>query len=636
MSASRTILQQSEAAALAAIEALLAEQPSTALVELTEALTADHPGDDFDRMFRGFALTREEGALLLLLLAHAGSLAVARALQLLSPASAGHGLPVWLASELVPGINPASFGWARALRRFALVDLEPAVIRIEGHVRLDDAVLDRLLGQRPRPTELSARIRPLVPAGGTGDSRIGEALRDALTHRDRGQLSHAVLFEAEEPAGIARSLADLGLRAHLLPSSAIPVDPTAAERLASEWSREAMLDAAALVILAEESEAARAAEFASRVLGHVCLVGHVRPAALQRGCRVVPAQPAGPIGLIERWAAALGPDRTTKLGRHVARVAMQFRLDPDEIDELCRREASALDRAEDGDEGGARLWHAAGRAAPSIAVAGVSIIEPVFRWDDLVLAPAVEQALRRLETHVRHATTVMDDWGFARGFGGRGRGVVALLAGPSGTGKTMAAEVLASSLDLRMMVIDLSQVISKFVGETSKNIAACFRHAERSGAVMVWNEGDAIWGARGSVGNATDRHVNAETGDLLQRMEGFNGFSVVTTNLRHAVDTAFLRRFRFMIDFPMPSEAERLRIWQKAFPREAPVDELDWSALSGLPLSGGSIRNVALGSAFHVAERGGRIDAEAISAELAAELRKQNLPMPVLEWGTRQ
>jgi SpoVK/Ycf46/Vps4 family AAA+-type ATPase len=271
--------------------------------------------------------------------------------------------------------------------------------------------------------------------------------------------------------------------------------------------------------------------------------------------------------------------------------------------------------------------------SPAIPVPGVSVVEPVYLWRDIILAPAIEAALRRVETHVRHATTVMDDWGFGERMGSRGRGVAALFAGPSGTGKTMAAEVLASSLDLRMLVIDLSQIISKYVGETSKNIAAAFDLAERSGAVMVWNEGDAVWGARGTVGNATDRHVNAEIGDLLQRIEAFRGFTVVTTNLRQAIDPAFLRRFRFAIDFPMPSEGERLRLWQQAFPKTAPLDVVDWRALAALPLNGGSIRNVALGAAFLAAENGSRIDGRLIAAELAEELRKHDQPMPAINWG---
>jgi SpoVK/Ycf46/Vps4 family AAA+-type ATPase len=267
---------------------------------------------------------------------------------------------------------------------------------------------------------------------------------------------------------------------------------------------------------------------------------------------------------------------------------------------------------------------------------GVTVLEPAYGWDDLVLPPSTEAALRRIELHVRHATRVFDDWGFAAKMGGRGswrgRGVAALFAGPSGTGKTMAAEVLAAALDLQVLSIDLSQVISKFVGETSKNIAAVFEQAERSGAVMVWNEGDAIWGARGTVGTATDRHVNAEVGDLLQRLEEFSGFTVVTTNLRHAIDPAFLRRFRFVVDFPLPSEVERRQLWTRAFPSETPVEQLSFDALASVPLTGGSIRNVALGAAFLAAGEDRPVARGMIEAELAEELRKQNQPVPHLEW----
>jgi SpoVK/Ycf46/Vps4 family AAA+-type ATPase len=263
-------------------------------------------------------------------------------------------------------------------------------------------------------------------------------------------------------------------------------------------------------------------------------------------------------------------------------------------------------------------------------------VEPAYDWDDIVLPPATGAALRRVEAHVRHAAQVFDEWGFAARVGGRGswrgRGVAALFCGPSGTGKTMAAEVLASALDLRVMVIDLSRIISKWVGETSKNVAAVFEAAERSGSMMVWNEGDAVWGTRGGVANATDRHVNAEVGDLLQRIEAFSGLTVVTTNLRQAIDPAFLRRFRFVLEFPLPSEAERRRLWRSAFPPQAPVELLRWEALSALPLTGAAIRNVALGAAFLAAQAGRPVSRAMVEAELAEELRKQNQPAPRIAW----
>src|SRR5262249_45916546 len=282
----------------------------------------------------------------------------------------------------------------------------------------------------------------------------------------------------------------------------IPDDPDARDRLARHWSRDAALDAAALIVGADERAELRLADFVDRVAGHVVITGPLAVNGFRREIRIL-GNAAASSSTVDRWQRALGCVRAGKLGPGVARVAAQFRLDPAEIDAVCARVAGDIDNAPTSEAAARILWHAAGRISPAVPVPGVSMVEPAYQWRNIVLAAPIEAALRRVEAHVRHATTVMDDWGFAERMGGRGRGVAALFSGPSGTGKTMAAEVLASSLDLRMMVIDLSQIISKYIGETSKNIAAAFDQAERSGAVMVWNEGDAIWGARGSVGSAT-------------------------------------------------------------------------------------------------------------------------------------
>ncbi|MFN3615102.1 MAG: AAA family ATPase, partial [Rubrimonas sp.] len=168
--------------------------------------------------------------------------------------------------------------------------------------------------------------------------------------------------------------------------------------------------------------------------------------------------------------------------------------------------------------------------------------------------------------------------------------------------------------------------------ETAKNVAAAFDAAERAGAVMVWNEGDAVWGARGTVGAASDRHLNAEVGDLLQRIESFRGVSIVTTNMRHAIDPAFLRRFRAVIDFPAPGEPERLRLWMRAFPPDAPVAPVNWRALAAAPLTGGMIRNIALDAAFRAADAGGQVTPDLIAAALTDEMRKQGLPPLNVDW----
>lgn len=626
------LLALAEAMALAGCDALANGAEGGAFDPLASWLEQADSALPLRRIANGFALEPAESALVALLFAAALSEPVARKIAAATAAS-GQGVPVWLAQRLIPDLRTDALASAGTLRRFGFIAVEDDALRIEARVWLREPVVDRLCGAPPHEPEVIARIvRARVNAVLASDS-LARQLKTALVDRCEDRLSPVVIAGNHEMAIVAASLAALGLDPHVMTAANIPDDPDARDRLARMWSRDAALDGAALIVAADERNGSAIADFVDRIAGHIVIAGRRPAAEFMRGIRILPDLSVTPATSADRWRRALGSARVRKVGSGAARVASQFRLNPAEIEAVCARVRDEIDAAGDSREATRILWHAAGRVSPAVPVPGVSVVEPAYDWKDIILAPAIEAALRRVEMHVRHATIVMDDWGFGERMGSRGRGVAALFAGPSGTGKTMAAEVLASSLDLRMLVIDLSQIISKYIGETSKNIAAAFDLAERSGAVMVWNEGDAVWGARGTVGNATDRHVNAEIGDLLQRIEAFRGFTIVTTNMRQAIDPAFLRRFRFVIDFPMPSEDERLRLWQQAFPKAAPLDLVDWRALAALPLSGGSIRNVALGAAFLAAENGGRIDGCLIAAELAEELRKHGQPMPAINWG---
>ena len=622
-------------------------------------LEAVDPSCALRRMAEGFSLSPAELELVALLLAAATSEPVARAAAQACAAggdAAGGGVPVWLACRVIDGLDPGVLAAALPLARFAIVHAEPPAPRVEARLTLADAVLDRLLDQPVRDPFVAARICALPGPDHRHGDLHGDANRDengeagggpdafaarlgrSLAVRGPLGLPPAVLVPDAGVEDVAAALAALGLQPWRIDAADVPEDADVRDLLAARWSREAMMAAAALIVdpPAGPASAHGVAAFADRVVGHVLLTGDAAPDGIARGVHVVPAEGDSPAAAVRRWGRALGPERTARLGHGLHRVAAQFRLDPRGIAAAATRAAAVVDAARTDGEAEAALWHVAARTWTPSPLPGVTLVEPAYGWPDIVLPPATEAALHRVEAHVRHAAQVFDEWGFADRVGGRGswrgRGVAAMFAGPSGTGKTMAAEVLASQLDLRIMVIDLSRIISKWVGETSKNVAAVFAAAERSGSMMVWNEGDAVWGTRGGVANATDRHVNAEVGDLLQRIETFSGFTVVTTNLRQAIDPAFLRRFRFVVEFPMPSEAERRRLWQNAFPERTPVEPLRWEALAGLPLTGGSIRNVALGAAFLAAEAGRPVGRAMLEAELTEELRKQNLPVPRIAW----
>ena len=616
----------------AAERAALAE-PGRAFDALPQWLDDAEPTLPLRRVGEGFALDEAEIALLALLFVGSISEAVARHVAAATN-GAGLGVPVWLAQRLIGSLHADAFAAAGSLRRFGMIGVDQDALRIEARLWLREPVLDRFCGAGAHEPEVQARIAPATVNPALNSEDLARQLRTALVDRGRDHLSPVVMAGTAEPAMVAASLGSLGLRPHLMPATAVPDDANVRDRLSRMWSRDAALDGAVLIVIADDRAGPFLGDFVDRVVGHVVVVGERPRVELRRAVRIVGDAHVASASTTDRWRSALGPSRTEKLAAGLAQVASQFRLSATEIEAVAAVVGDDIDAASDSRAAAAVLWHAAGRVAPTVPVPGVSVVEPAYTWSDIVLASPIEAALRRVEMHVRHATTVLDDWGFGERMAGRGRGVAALFSGPSGTGKTMAAEVLASSLDLRMMLIDLSQIISKYVGETSKNIAAAFEQAERSGAVMVWNEGDAVWGVRGTVGNATDRHVNAEVGDLLQRIEAFRGFTIVTTNLRKAIDPAFMRRFRFAIDFPMPSETERRRLWAQVFPKAAPVDAVDWHALAALPLSGGSIRNVALGSAFLAAEDGASIDARRIAAELAQELQKHDQPMPAINFGT--
>jgi len=204
---------------------------------------------------------------------------------------------------------------------------------------------------------------------------------------------------------------------------------------------------------------------------------------------------------------------------------------------------------------------------------------------------------------MRQRRRVHDDWGFAAR-GERGLGVAVLFCGESGTGKTLAAEVLAEELGLDLYRIDLSSVVSKYIGETEKNLRRVFDAAEDSGAVLLFDEADALFGKRGEVKDSHDRYANIEVSYLLQRMEAYRGLAILTTNLKSALDAAFHRRLRFIVRFPFPDEAQREAIWRRAFPDATPLDDIDYGRLAQLQVSGGAARNIALNAAFLAAEAG--------------------------------
>lgn len=324
----------------------------------------------------------------------------------------------------------------------------------------------------------------------------------------------------------------------------------------------------------------------------------------------------------DAWTAQLGVDETDR-SLDAGAVTIQFRLGPDQIARAARaarQQAAAEDRplAPDDLRAGARAQNAAGleRLARRI--------HPSVAWPDLVLPGDIVEQLRELAARARYRDVVLDTWGMGRAGASRGRGLAALFAGDSGTGKTMSAEVMAAELGLDLYVIDLSTVIDKYVGETEKNLDRIFSEADRVNGVLLFDEADAVFGKRSDVKDSHDRYANVEVAYLLQRMEQFDGVAILTTNLRSNLDEAFTRRLDAVVDFPVPEEEDRLRLWERHLPPGVPrADDLDLPFLAQrFRLSGGNIRNVSLAAAYLAAAAGRSVTMADLILGMATEYRK--------------
>jgi hypothetical protein len=251
-------------------------------------------------------------------------------------------------------------------------------------------------------------------------------------------------------------------------------------------------------------------------------------------------------------------------------------------------------------------------------------LEPAHTWSDLVLADRPRDVLRSISAYLRHRDRVLSEWGYEATVSGT-QGLKVLFAGESGTGKTMAAQVLGAELGLEMFRVDLAGTVSKYIGETEKNLERIFSAADGSNAILFFDEADALFGKRSEVSDSHDRYANMEVAYLLQRMEAYRGAVILATNFRRNIDDAFIRRLDFVIDFPFPEPADRRQIWRRVLPPAAPLaDDVDLDFLATrFKLSGGAIRNCSLAAAFSAADEGTQIEMRHLVRAVAQEYAKQ-------------
>jgi ATP-dependent 26S proteasome regulatory subunit len=407
----------------------------------------------------------------------------------------------------------------------------------------------------------------------------------------------------------------LGLHLYRLPIQLLPGNIAELETFIRLWQRESLLLPIALYIEASELEGGQKStlyRFLLRTQGVIFV--DTRDMQLEIGRPTLPIDIAKPTPAEQQaaWLQFLGAISSPSS----ALLAGQFNLSLTAIQEI------ALNQQKTGES----IWDAClVRTRPQLDTLAQRL-NPKATWDDIVLPKEAVDLLQQTANQVRQRSIVYENWGFNRQMN-RGFGISALFAGESGTGKTMAAEVIANDLRLNLYRIDLSAVVSKYIGETEKNLRRLFDAAEDGGAILFFDEADALFGKRSEVKDSHDRYANIEINYLLQRMEAYRGLAILATNMKSALDTAFLRRLRFVVDFPFPGIAERKGIWQRAFPVETPTTDLDFNRLAHLNLTGGSIHNIALNAAFLAAREGTYVTMPLILNAARAELRKMERPI---------
>lgn len=581
------------------------------------------PVPALDLLRDSFGLSDFESGVLLLTAGCELSSEVAR---LCSAITGTHGASFGLCLAALPGAHWDAITPLRPLRRWRLVEIGDERSLTRPVLRIPERVLHFITGINYPDPQIAVLMAPVASAATLPDSYhalAGETARRMERTIERPPCIQIVGDQPQAALQLAGEMAEaigLGL---------LPLDGA---RLAG-WSddvhglcrlieRECLLLPAMPVIEWDGAGLEHIVRCVMEELSIRLLV--VGRAALQcrRANRTVRLARPGADERERLWRAALGPALANTLNGELELVASQFPLGAHEINAAG---AQIRERIGEGE-----TWRTA-VSAVCRAIASPRLDELAERietradWNDLVLPQAQRDVLAQIIAQVRARRRVYGEWGFGARLA-RGLGVSVLFSGESGTGKTLAAEVVAGELGLDLYRIDLSGVVSKYIGETEKNLARVFSAAEDSGAVLLFDEADALFGKRSEVKDSHDRYANIEVSYLLQRMEAYSGLAILTTNQRTALDHAFERRLRFIVNFPFPDVQQREAIWRKTFPAEMPLGDISFSRLAQLHVTGGVIRNIALNAAFLAADADRPLGMAELAQAARAEIAKAERP----------
>lgn len=509
-----------------------------------------------------------------------------------------------------PGVQP--------LTGAALAADERIVNYLKGLNYLDDRLLPLL-----DPVSVQPIDNTLPPSQQQAVDSIIERIQHS-TNLQRTPVIELLGSDSASKRLIAGSVTSaLGLNLQAINLTTFPSQSADFETFARLWQRESLLMPLALYIEIDEAadaEKTRLKRFLERNNSVVFVEMEDTRVEINRDRFATEVNKPTPEEQDALWVEAL----QGQANGQAQRIAEQFSFNKSDIAHLA---TIAIDESSENETLlNNNLWQACRIRARAGMEQLARRIDAKANWEQLVLPPEQKSLLHQITDQVVQRNQVYESWGFRERMN-RGLGINALFAGESGTGKTMAAEVIANDLELDLYRIDLSSVVSKYIGETEKNLRKLFDTAEDSGAILFFDEADALFGKRSEVKDSHDRYANIEINYLLQRMETYRGLAILASNMKTSLDKAFVRRLRFIVDFPFPGVEERTEIWQKVFPAATLIDEnFDCERLAKLNLTGGNIHNVALSAAFLAAKKGSPVTMPLILDAARTEFKKLERP----------
>jgi AAA+ superfamily predicted ATPase len=551
----------------------------------------------------------------------------------------------YLACKTFPDATCSAFNPSSPLIKWKLIELKIDRVFTQSSMNIDTSILLYLLGNPYEAPELQSIIKPvnldkdpqILPLS---HQRIVEQIIEIRNRSTEFATKNTVIQLCGEDGGaktdiaaVAASIAGSIINEISLPWLAATLNSPTSELNLETFiklsTRFAILTDSFFLIdcndmsLAEPTEIKLLSQLLKQLLNPIIILSATPLNLTDRRIVTLDVPKLTPDEQATIWQVNLG-ETATQLGEYINSLTNQFNLPAAAIKSACLHSLASLQqsiKANTDFDLKTALWDNCRIYARPHLDSLATRIETQRTWDDLVLPFDKKQALKEIVWHARQKYTVYGEWGFGKET--RGLGINALFSGTSGTGKTTAAEIIAKELRLDLYRIDLSAVVSKYIGETEKNLAQIFAAAESSSVVLLFDEADSLFGKRSEVKDSRDRYANLEVSYLLQRMEAYQGLSILTTNFRDAIDSAFERRLRFVVEFPFPDTAQRFEMWQRVFPEKTPIAGLDFAKLANLAVTGANIRNIALNGAFLAAQAGEAVQMKHLLEAAFKECKKE-------------